>query len=173
MECCEVKCWFWIWSCYDVVMERCRVERVIRWCVTVINMSEWLTRLCAADVSEWVIDSWWWLTSLYAADVSERVIDSWWWLTRLCAADVSEWVIDSWWWLTRLCAADVSVPDVDKQLDGCCDVVLRLRRSPACSHGLLGHIVAYTVSYCPAEAADAGETLIATNEYSIHLILER
>ena len=130
MKCCEVKCWLWIWSREDVVMERRHVERVIRWCVTVINMSEWLTRLCAADVSERVIDS--------------------------------------WWWLTRLCAADVSAPDVDKQLDGCCDVVLWLRRSSACSHGLLAHVVAYTVSYCLAEAADAGETLIVTNEYSSH-----
>ena len=53
----------------------------------------------------------------------------------------------------------MSAPEAEKHLDGCCSVVLRLKRSPACSRGMNGHVVAYTVSYCLVEVADTGKTV--------------
>jgi len=52
-------------------------------------------------------------------------------------------------------AAKVAVPEVMKQRTSSSDIVLRLKRSD-CSHGSVGHTVAYRVSYCTAES-DTGE----------------
>jgi len=50
------------------------------------------------------------------------------------------------------CTADASPPAIEKQLVGCCDIFLQLRRSTTCS---AGHVVAYSVSYCPTDT-DSG-----------------
>ena len=68
-----------------------------------------------------------------------------------------------------MCAADVAAPSVEKQLSGCCDITLWIRR-PECSHASYGHTVAYRLSYCTA-VSDTGSLSLAvswvTDEYFV------
>jgi len=63
-------------------------------------------------------------------------------------------------------AAKVAIPQVKKQRVGSSDIVLRLRRSD-CSRGLVGHTVAYRLSYCTARA-DTGEFSATVSVVALH-----